>query len=127
MTAFLQTCTSFLAIAVLAAFAARQTKLPAGLAPLPVVCGVMVWLVLWGYLGLLVPAAIAVLVLAAAALGWMLATARRGGFRKLLAPGFVVFCLASLGFLTLFAVRQPVAQGWDEFSLWATAVKQLPG
>lgn len=123
MTAFLQTCTSFLAIAVLAAFAARQTKLPAGLAPLPVVCGVMVWLVLWGYLGLLVPAAIAVLVLAAAALGWMLATARRGGFRKLLAPGFVVFCLASLGFLTLFAVRQPVAQGWDEFSLWATAVK----
>ena len=123
MAAFLGTMASFICLCALCAFLARHTKMPAGLAPLPVCCGAMVWLVLGGYLGLLRPAAIVLLCSGVAALLFMAVTWKKGGFRRLLTPGFILFFLVGTGFITLFAVRQPVAQGWDEFSLWATAVK----
>lgn len=123
MTGFLQTMASFLALCAISALVARHTRLPAALAPLPVCCGAMVWLVVAGYCGVLLPAAVLLMAAGAASLVFLLASARRGGFRKLLSPGFVLFCAAGAAFILLFAVRKPMAQGWDEFSLWATAVK----
>ncbi|MEG0769094.1 MAG: hypothetical protein RSG59_04145 [Ruthenibacterium sp.] len=123
MTAFFQIMISFAAVAVLAAFVARRTKLPSALAPLPVLCGVMVFTVLCGYLGLLPLAVWTLYALAAAALLSMLITAKKGGFRALLTPGFVLFCVCGVACLALLAARKPVPQGWDEFSLWATAAK----
>lgn len=123
MTPFFQTLLSFAAVVVLAAFAARTTKLPSGLAPLPVLCGVMVLCVLGGYLGVLPQTVWLIFALALAALVHMALTAKQGGFRALLTPGFVLFCVAGVVFIGFLAVRKPVPQGWDEFSLWATAAK----
>lgn len=127
MPAFLQTAASFAAICVLCAFLARHTKLPAAMTPLPVVCFVMVFTVCMGYLGLLVPSVIFIFALAIAALFYMLFTAKKAGFKQLLTPGFVLFCAAGLVFIAYFAIRQPIAQEWDEFSLWATAAKLTKG
>ena len=123
MTAFFQTLVSFAAVAVLAAFLARETKLPSGLAPLPVLCGVMVWLVLCGYCGALALGVWALYALAAFAVVWFVLTRKKGGFRALLTPGFVLFCVAGAAFIAYLAVRRPIPQEWDEFSLWATAAK----
>lgn len=123
MLAFWQTMISFGALVTLCAWLARTATLPSGLAPLPVCCGVMALLVFGGYLNLLEQTGWLVLLLAAAALVHMVLTRKRGGFRALLTPGLVLFCMAGAAFILFLAIRQPIAQEWDEFSLWAPAAR----
>ena len=123
MLAFFQTFVPFAAVCALSLFVARHTKIPAAMAPLPVISGIMIFIVLGGYLGFLKPAVALVLCCAAAAASFMIVTRKRGGFRALFTPGLVLFFAAGLVFIGFFALRRPVAQGWDEFSMWATAVK----
>ncbi|MGN0651968.1 MAG: hypothetical protein ACI4KN_03100, partial [Gemmiger sp.] len=48
---------------------------------------------------------------------------KRPDLRKLLTPGALLFWGMSAAFAVYFSVRQPMATGYDELSLWATAVK----
>ena len=123
MLAFFQTLVPFAAVCVLCLFVARHTKVPAAMAPLPVMSGIMIFIVLGGYLGFLKPAVALVFCAAAAAASYMIVTRKRGGFRALFTPGLVIFFASSLVFIGYFALHQPVIQGWDEFSLWGTAAK----
>ncbi len=123
MLAFFQTLVPFAAVCVLCLFVARHTKVPAAMAPLPVMSGIMIFIVLGGYLGFLKPAVALVFCAAAAAASYMIVTRKRGGFRALFTPGLMIFFASSLVFIGYFALRQPVIQGWDEFSLWGTAAK----
>ncbi|MEG2843542.1 MAG: hypothetical protein RR900_08640, partial [Ruthenibacterium sp.] len=120
---FLQTILPFAALCALCAFVAYRFHLSGAFMPLLMTCGTMLYLVFSGYLGLLRPAVWLYLLCGAAAVFYLAAHAKKGGFQKVFAPGFVLFCAVGVGLILLFAVRQPMMQEWDEFSLWGTAAK----
>ncbi|MEG3073195.1 MAG: hypothetical protein RR867_03120 [Ruthenibacterium sp.] len=123
MLVFLQTILPFAALCALCAFVAYRFHLSGAFMPLLMTCGTMLYLVFSGYLGLLRPAVWLYLLCGAAAVFYLAAHAKKGGFQKVFAPGFVLFCAVGVGLILLFAVRQPMMQEWDEFSLWGTAAK----
>lgn len=117
---FLFTLISFLIIVALAACLAGLFKLPAGAAPFTAVCVCMVWLSVFGCLGLL---QLGGYLLAAAAAAGVLVLWRRRGLRVCIDGGFLFFAASGFLLLVLFAVKQPLYLTWDEFSFWGTAVK----
>ena len=123
MIEFLQTFAGFAALAAVAALIAQRTRVPAGLAPMAVCSGAMVWLVGFGFLGLLRPAAWALLAAGAASAAFVAAELPKSGWRRVFTPGFVLFLVAAGVFIAYVAVRRPLPYSWDEFSLWNTAAK----
>ncbi len=123
MIAFWQSFAGLAALAAVAALVAQRTRVPGGLAPMAVCSGAMVWLVGFGFLGLLRPAAWALLLAGAASAVLVIAGLPRSGWRRVFTPGFALFFTASLVFMIYVAVRQPLPYEWDEFSLWSTAAK----
>ena len=123
MVAFIEIFITFLALLALCGFVAYFTSLPAGAAPLLVLCGTMVWYSIFGCFDLLFVGGL--LWFAAALAAAVLLFLRRGSLRlsTLLDPGFVFFLVAGLLVLVLFAVRQPLFMEWDEFSFWGIAAK----
>ncbi|MEG0911456.1 MAG: hypothetical protein RSF70_07710 [Ruthenibacterium sp.] len=126
MLTFVQTVLPFAALCVLCAFVAYQFHFSGAFAPLLLTCGTMLYLVFCGYLGFLQPAMWLYLIAAAAAfvyLAMQRKKAQKGSFKRIFAPGFVLFCAVGVGLILLFSIRQPMMQEWDEFSLWGTAAK----
>ncbi len=123
MIALFQTFISFFAVIILSAFAAKKTGMNAGFAPLPTMSAIMIFCVLLGYFGFLPIAVWIVLLSAVLALFYLIITAKKDGFNFLLQPGFMLFCFAGAVFLVYLFIRRPVAQEWDEFSMWATSAK----
>ena len=123
MIAFLQSFAALAALAAVAALVAQRTRVTGGLAPLAVCSGAMIWLVGFGFAGLLRPAAYALL--AAGALSAVLVAVGlpKSGWRRVFTPGFALFFVAAAVFMAYVAVRQPLPYAWDEFSLWNTAAK----
>lgn len=116
--------------AVLALFLAcaaltLKARLPAGLAPLTALSLIVAVLTLAGMAGVLLPAAWAVYALCAAGGLWALwpRQGARPRWRALFTPGSVFFWGMTLAFAVYFSIRQPMATGFDELNLWATAVK----
>lgn len=101
--------------------------LGAALVPLPALAGIAVALTLFGMAGILGPGMWLLLALCAAAGAWALVPrgAYRPDLRRLVAPGAVLFWAGALAFALYFAVRQPLATGFDELNLWVTAVKVM--
>ena len=116
--------------AVLALFLASaaltlQGRVPAGMAPLTVLSGIAAVFTLAGMAGVLYPAAWAVYALSVAGGLWAL-WPRKGRpvpWRELFTPGSVLFWGMTVAFAVYFSIRQPMANGYDELSLWATAAK----
>ena len=116
--------------AVLALFLASaaltlQGRVPAGMAPLTVLSGSAAVFTLAGMAGVLYPAAWAVYALSVAGGLWAL-WPRKGRpvpWRELFTPGSVLFWGMTVAFAVYFSIRQPMANGYDELSLWATAAK----
>ncbi len=112
----------FTLLALAVAFAALR-GVPAGAAPLLAVAAAMVWCSLAGVLGVLVPGAWALTALAFGLCAWALFKRRLALLKKLLCPGFLLFCGLGLVLLCYFALRQPVFSQYDEFVLWGTSAK----
>ena len=116
------------ALAVLFLFCAFLTLrcgLHSALAPLTALGCAAAWLTAAGMGDWLFPGMV-VLYLAFVGLGiWALLPrgGKRPDLRKLLTPGALLFWGMSAAFAVYFSVRQPMATGYDELSLWATAVK----
>ena len=113
------------ALFLLCVFLTRRTGLPAALAPLTALGLVVGWLTLAGMAGALYPAAWAVYALCAAGGVWALwpHKGQTPDWKALFTPGSVLFWGMTLAFAVYFSIRQPMASGYDELSLWATAVK----
>lgn len=110
---------------LLCAFLTLRTGLHAALAPLTALGLVAAWLTLAGMADLLLPGTILLYGICCVLGVWALVPVqgKRPAYRKLLAPGAVVFWVLSIAFALYFFLRQPMATNYDEFSLWATAVK----
>ena len=116
--------------AVLALFLAcaaltLKARVPAGLAPLTALSAIVAVFTLAGMAGVLLPAAWAVYALCVAGGVWAL-WPRKGAkpdWKALFTPGSVLFWAMTLAFAVYFFVRQPLATGYDELSLWSMAVK----
>ena len=116
--------------AVLALFLAsaaltQKARVPAGLAPLTALSLIAAVFTLAGMAGVLYAAGWCVYALCLAAGVWAF-WPRKGqspDWRALFTPASVVFWALTLAFAVYFSIRQPLASGYDELSLWATAVK----
>ena len=116
--------------AVLALFFAsaaltQKARVPAGLAPLTALSLIAAVFTLAGMAGVLYAAGWCVYALCLAAGVWAF-WPRKGqspDWRALFTPASVVFWALTLAFAVYFSIRQPLASGYDELSLWATAVK----
>ena len=113
------------ALFLLCAFLTLRTGLHAALAPLTALGLVVAWLTLTGMAdGSASRHHFAVRrMLCAGCLGACAGQRDASGLRRLLTPGSVLFWGLSLAFALYFFLRQPMAATYDEFSLWATAVK----
>lgn len=102
-----------------------KARVPASIAPLTALSAIAALFTLAGMAGVLYPAAWAVYALCLGGGVWTL-WPRRGrapGWKALFTPGSVVFWAMTLAFAVYFFIRQPLATGFDELNLWATAVK----
>lgn len=113
------------ALFLLCAALTLKAGVPAGVAPLTALSAIAAVFTLAGMAGALYPAAWAVYALCAAGGVWAL-WPRKGqtpDWKALFTPGSVVFWGMTLAFAVYFFLRQPLATGFDELNLWATAVK----
>ena len=120
----------FAAMAVLFLFGAFLTLkcgLHSALAPLVSLAVAVFWLTLWGMAGPLLAGAWLLYLLFAGLGIWALwprrNPARRPDYRRLVSPGALLFWGLTAAFAVYFFLRQPMATGFDELNLWATAVK----
>ncbi len=113
------------ALWLLCAFLTLRGRLAPALAPLPALALLITALTVFGMAGVLAPGMWALLLLCAALGAWALVPhgGCRPDLRRLFSPGAVLFWAGALAFAVYFAVRQPMATGFDELNLWATAVK----
>ncbi|MDL2252542.1 hypothetical protein LJC49_00510 [Ruminococcaceae bacterium OttesenSCG-928-I18] len=117
---------SLLALLGLCVFYAQPGRLGAALAPLGAVCTAVLFLMVGGVLGLLLPAAFLFTALCFTLCLFTLArTGPKKALRALRSPGFIFFVGMSALALVWFAVKAPVFSHWDEFSFWGTAVKLM--
>ncbi len=123
MTAFLEIFVTFACVCGLALFAVGRFRLPAGIAPLAVLCGTMVWYTAFGCADWLAAGGVLWFAAAALAIVWCVRHRKSFAKRQLLMPSVVFFLVMSLLVLVLFAVRQPNFMEWDEFSFWGIAAK----
>ena len=123
MIAFVEMTVTFAALTALCLFLNTKTRLAAGLTPLFVLCGTMVWYSTLGSVHMLVPAGIVWFGAAAAACVWLWRKHKDIRWREFFSPAMVYFLLASLAVIVLFAVRRPIFNEWDEFSFWGIAPK----
>ena len=114
---------TFAGLLAMAGFLAGRTRLPAGAAPLAVLCGSMLWLSVFACLDRLFLGGLLWFAGAAAAAVWCAVKRKTFTKRKVLTPSVMVFLGASLVIIVLFAVRQPIFMEWDEFSFWGIAPK----
>lgn len=117
---------ALLAVIALSVFFTSLRGVNSGLAPLLSLTSIMMLLSVGGVFGVLLPAGIAAY---AACVGLCaFAVIKRGGkalLKRMLSPGFLVFCvMAALLFCTL-AIRQPIFAEWDEYSFWGSAAKRI--
>ena len=115
------------AVFLFSAFLTLKCGLHSALAPLTALAVAVFWLTVWGMAGPLLAGAW-LLYAAFAGLGlWALwprkDPAKRPDHRALLTPGAVLFYGMTAAFAVYFFIRQPMATGFDELNLWATAVK----
>ena len=116
---------ALLALFLLCAALTRKARVPAALAPLTALSAIVSVLTLAGMAGVLYPVTW-VLYIACAAAGVWAFWPQKGQTpdgKALFTPGSVLFWSMALAFAVYFFVRQPIASGYDELSLWATAVK----
>ncbi len=113
------------ALFLLCAFLTLRCGLHASLAPLTALAAAVLWLTLWGMAGRLLAGGWLLLGLCAAAGAFALLPRRgaRPDLRRLCSPGAALFWGGTMAFAVYFFLRQPIATGFDELSLWATAVK----
>ncbi len=116
------------AVAVLFLLCAALTlkaRLPAGLAPLVALSLIAAVLTLAGMAGVLYPVAWALYALCVAAGVWAFwpQKGQKPDWKALFTPGGVLFWGMTVAFAVYFSIRQPMATGFDELNLWATAVK----
>lgn len=123
MIAFVEMIVTFAALTALCLFLNTKMRLAAGLTPLFVLCGTMVWYSTLGSVHMLVPAGIVWFGAAAAACVWLWRKHKDIRWREFFSPAMVYFLLASLAVIVLFAVRRPIFNEWDEFSFWGIAPK----
>ena len=118
----------------LTAWLTLKQKLAAALSPLCALAAVSMVLTAAGMAGVLRPAALALYLLGFGLGGWALYSELHtpGGTpaarwcavsARLFTPGAVAFWLLTVSFAVYFAVRQPLLNNFDEFSLWGTAAK----
>ena len=116
---------SMAALFLFCAFLTLRCGLHSALAPLTALSAAVLWLTLWGMAGPLLAGAW-ILFAAFAVLGIWALWPRKGAkpdYKKLASPGAVLFWGMTVAFAVYFFVRQPMATGFDELNLWATAVK----
>ena len=116
---------SMAALFLFCAFLTLRCGLHSALAPLTALSAAVLWLTLWGMAGPLLAGAW-ILFAAFAALGIWALWPRKGArpdYQKLASPGAVLFWGMTAAFAVYFFLRQPMATGFDELNLWATAVK----
>lgn len=116
---------ALLALFLASAALTLKARVPAGMAPLTALSAIAAVFTLAGMAGVLYPAAWAVYALCAAGGIWAL-WPRKGAapdWKALFTPGSVLFWGMALVFAVYFFIRQPLATGFDELNLWATAVK----
>lgn len=123
MIAFVEMTVTFAALTALCLFLNTKMRLAAGLTPLFVLYGTMVWYSTLGSVHMLVPAGIVWFGAAAAACVWLWRKHKDIRWREFFSPAMVYFLLASLAVIVLFAVRRPIFNEWDEFSFWGIAPK----
>ncbi len=123
MLMFLQTFISLAAVLLLCVFCVRCLKLPAGLAPLTVLCASILYFVVFGSIGFLRFGGYLYFALALAAGVYIAATRKKGEWKSLFTPGFILFCLLAFVCLCVFSVRRPIIYEWDEYSFWGTAAR----
>lgn len=110
---------------LLCAFLTLRGGLHASLAPLTALGLIAAWLTAAGMLDCLLPGMVVLWAGSVLLGGWALlpVRGRRPDLRALLSPGAMLFWAMAIAFAVYFSVRQPMATGYDELSLWATAVK----
>ncbi len=116
---------SMAALFLFCAFLTLRCGLHSALAPLTALSAAVLWLTLWGMAGPLLAGAW-ILFAAFAALGIWALWPRKGArpeYAKLASPGAILFWGMTAAFAVYFFLRQPMATGFDELNLWATAVK----
>ena len=122
---FLCVLASLAALFLLCAFLTLKCRLHSALAPLAGLGIVVLWLTFAGMADALYYSTWSLLLACALAGLWALWPRRGRGeaFRALFSPGAALFWAGAVVLAGYFFLRQPMATGYDELSLWATAVK----
>ncbi len=114
------TLISLFAICVLSLFFAAILKIQTSVAPLVAVSFTMVYLTVFGMLGLLLLGGYLYFLCTFAII--VLFAVKKLKFPQL-SPWFYAFVIISGALIVFFGIRQPLLTSWDEFSFWGTAVK----
>lgn len=125
MTAFFQTFISLAAVWAQCAAFARAVRCNGALAALPVMGFTMLWFSFAGCLGLLRAAGYVYFAVAAGAAVYLALQRKGAQWKTIFSPGLVLFMVLGLAALTVFSIRRPILQEWDEFSFWGTAAKAV--
>lgn len=116
---------SLAALFLLCAFLTLECRLHSALAPLAALGILVLWLTFAGMADSLYYSTVSLFLLCGLAGLWALwpRRDRRPDWRALLTPGAALFWVGAAVLAVYFYLRQPMATGYDELSLWATAVK----
>ena len=116
---------AFAALLGICLFLHQICGVQASLTPLASMSIAMLWFVVAGVCGLLVPMGWVFYAMAAigAAVGCFDIYKKKSLPKTLFSPGFCLFIGTGVVFLVYLALRQPVVSVWDEMSFWGTAAK----
>lgn len=118
---------SFLALLALCAFFVLRLRTHSALAPLLSLSVVVLYFMLAGVAGVLLPAGYVFIVLCLILGGYAIfyVCKQKNWWKAFITPGFLLFVAGTLVLLVYLGIRQPVFSQWDEFSLWGTGAKLL--
>lgn len=103
-------------------FLAKIKKCSLSGMPLVAICIAIIWFSIFGMLNLLVMGGVLWYIACLASLAWCIFTEKKQLLVRI-TPAFILFSVASLFFIVLFAVTQPMFSQWDEFTFWGAACK----
>lgn len=121
MTLFF-TLLTFIAITGIAIFMSMKFKISSSLTPFISICFEMMFLSVFGCLGIIRIGGYIYYILAIAAIIYSIKNYKQV-LDKIKEPGFIFFLGASLFVIILFSIKQPMFMLWDEFSFWGTSIK----
>lgn len=114
---------AFLALLALCLYLSELKGANSAFTPLLALCFAALWFGIFGVFNALVLGGWLFYSLCFGLGFWAFLKNGKSALKKLLSPGFLLFCLVCLVLMLYFKIRQPVFTQWDEYSSWGLAAK----